>query len=146
MFNILSSVASFLGVRRLTRVFLLIDGNVGFQNADQLAIEMLEEFGRPYTVSSFAIQCTMQLQSSLKKSKLCDLCFHLLELLYYITMLLVLCFITGDNDQNRQEYPTQDIEKCYGVHGALQENAMLLPTTLLNQVCFRPYLFRTYFK
>ena len=34
------------------RTFLLIDGNVGIQSADHTAIEMLEEFGRPYAVSS----------------------------------------------------------------------------------------------
>ena len=34
----------------LTRVFLLIDGNVGFRTADYVALEMLEEFGKPFAV------------------------------------------------------------------------------------------------
>ena len=38
---------------RLSAVFLLVDGNDGFQSVDQTAIEMLEEFGKPYAVSVF---------------------------------------------------------------------------------------------
>ena len=36
---------------RLSAVFLLVDGNDGFHSVDQTAIEMLEEYGKPYAVS-----------------------------------------------------------------------------------------------
>lgn len=35
----------------LKRTFLLVDGLVGIQEMDKVAIEMLEEFGIPYAVS-----------------------------------------------------------------------------------------------
>lgn len=34
----------------LKRTFLLVDGVVGLQKTDHIAIEMLEEFGIPYVV------------------------------------------------------------------------------------------------
>ncbi len=36
----------------MTRIFLLVDGSCSLTAADQIGIEMLEEFGKPYTVSS----------------------------------------------------------------------------------------------
>ncbi|XP_048348442.1 GTP-binding protein 8 [Sphaerodactylus townsendi] len=39
--------------QNLKRTFLLVDGLVGIQPADRIAIEMLEEFGIPYVVSYF---------------------------------------------------------------------------------------------
>lgn len=35
----------------LKRTFLLVDGVVGLQKTDHIAVEMLEEFGIPYVVS-----------------------------------------------------------------------------------------------
>lgn len=35
----------------LKRTFLLVDGVVGLQKTDRIAVEMLEEFGIPYVVS-----------------------------------------------------------------------------------------------
>lgn len=36
----------------LVRTFLLVDGSVGPQRADLIAVEMCEEFGLPYVVSA----------------------------------------------------------------------------------------------
>ena len=38
---------------RLSAVFLLVDGNYGLQPVDHTAIEMLEEYGKPYAVGVF---------------------------------------------------------------------------------------------
>lgn len=38
----------------LMRTFLLVDGGVGLQKFDLVAVEMCEEFGIPYVVSVFA--------------------------------------------------------------------------------------------
>ncbi|KAG8450121.1 hypothetical protein GDO86_002663 [Hymenochirus boettgeri] len=44
-------VEPYLSTRNnLKRTFLLVDGSVGFQKADLIAIEMCEEFGIPYVV------------------------------------------------------------------------------------------------
>lgn len=37
----------------LMRTFLLVDGGVGLQKFDLVAVEMCEEFGIPYVVSVF---------------------------------------------------------------------------------------------
>lgn len=37
----------------LMRTFLLVDGNVGLQAFDLVAVEMCEEFGIPYVVKCF---------------------------------------------------------------------------------------------
>lgn len=37
----------------LMRTFLLVDGDVGLQKFDLVAVEMCEEFGIPYVVSVF---------------------------------------------------------------------------------------------
>lgn len=36
----------------LKRTFLLVDGVVGLQKMDNIAVEMLEEFGIPYVVGN----------------------------------------------------------------------------------------------
>ena len=41
----------------LKRTFLLVDGVVGLQKTDHIAVEMLEEFGIPYVVSNASFLC-----------------------------------------------------------------------------------------
>ena len=41
----------------LVRTFLLVDGFVGPQKADLIAVEMCEEFGLPYVVSVCVCVC-----------------------------------------------------------------------------------------
>uniref|UniRef100_A0A8C7M8K6 GTP binding protein 8 n=1 Tax=Oncorhynchus kisutch TaxID=8019 RepID=A0A8C7M8K6_ONCKI len=44
-------VEHYLGSRKnLVRTFLLVDGSVGLQEADMIALEMCEEFSRPYVI------------------------------------------------------------------------------------------------
>ncbi|KAJ8388563.1 hypothetical protein AAFF_G00132770 [Aldrovandia affinis] len=44
-------VESYLETRtNLVRTFLLVDGSVGLQDADRVAVEMCEEFGLPYVI------------------------------------------------------------------------------------------------
>ena len=41
---------------RLQRIFLLIDGSVGVTPTDEIGLNMLEEFGKSYTVSLIIIK------------------------------------------------------------------------------------------
>lgn len=49
------TVACFSG--SLKRTFLLVDGVVGLQKTDHIAVEMLEEFGIPYVVGNALFLC-----------------------------------------------------------------------------------------
>lgn len=46
----------------LKRTFLLVDAKEGIQELDNIAVEMLEEFGIPYVVSSNPCFKTMSVQ------------------------------------------------------------------------------------
>lgn len=48
--NVAITVACISG--SLKRTFLLVDGVVGLQKTDHIAVEMLEEFGIPYVVGN----------------------------------------------------------------------------------------------
>lgn len=41
----------------LKRTFLLVDGVVGLQKTDHIAVEMLEEFAIPYVVGHASVFC-----------------------------------------------------------------------------------------
>ncbi|XP_055726481.1 GTP-binding protein 8 isoform X5 [Salvelinus fontinalis] len=74
-------VEHYLGSRKnLVRTFLLVDGSVGLQEADMIALEMCEEFSRPYVIVVTKIdKCRqgvlltnlLQLQDAIKQTVSC---------------------------------------------------------------------------
>lgn len=53
--TIYNFVMFFFLLHSLKRTFLLVDGKVGFQKWDEVALDMLEEFKVPYGVSKMSI-------------------------------------------------------------------------------------------
>ncbi|KAJ8004545.1 hypothetical protein DPEC_G00137390 [Dallia pectoralis] len=74
-------VEPYLDTRKnLVRTFLLVDGNVGLQKADMVALEMCEEFRRPYVVvvtkidkcrQGALLSSLLELQETLSKTAGC---------------------------------------------------------------------------
>ncbi|GAA6229016.1 GTP-binding protein 8 isoform X1 [Lates japonicus] len=90
--------------RNLVRTFLLVDGSVGLQKADLIALEMCEEIRRPYVMVVTKIdKCGrgtlltnfLNLQDVVKTHTTC--CFpqpFLVSSLQYLGIYLLRCFIT----------------------------------------------------
>ncbi|XP_018538599.1 GTP-binding protein 8 isoform X2 [Lates calcarifer] len=90
--------------RKLVRTFLLVDGSVGLQKADLIALEMCEEIRRPYVMVVTKIdKCGrgtlltnfLNLQDVVKTHTTC--CFpqpFLVSSLQYLGIYLLRCFIT----------------------------------------------------
>lgn len=89
--------------KNLVRTFLLVDGSVGLQGADMVALEMCEEIRRPYVVVVTKIdKCghgplltnLLNLQGALKAQTTC--CFPqplLVSSLHFMGIYLLRCFI-----------------------------------------------------
>ncbi|XP_041115608.1 GTP-binding protein 8 isoform X2 [Polyodon spathula] len=76
-------VETYLETRHnLKRTFLLVDGSVGLQHADRIAIDMCEEFGLPYVL----------VMTKIDKAKQGELLRHILEVQEVIQSQTVGCF------------------------------------------------------
>lgn len=89
--------------QNLRRTFLLLDGSIGIQEADQIAIEMCEEFGIPYVLVLTKIdrpqqgnlmKVIMSVQEVIEKQTLgCFPQLFLVSSLNYSGIHLLRCFI-----------------------------------------------------
>lgn len=96
-------VEHYLGSRKnLVRTFLLVDGSVGLQEADMIALEMCEEFSRPYVIVVTKIdKCRqgvlltnlLQLQDTITQTVSCFPQPFLVSSLHFSGIYLLRCFI-----------------------------------------------------